>query len=1017
MTVIALLFSLGVHGQTLIHRYSFTSDASDSVGGASGTLAGGASFNGSGSVVLDGASGYVALPAGVVSNLNAVTIETWARFGTIANNSFLFGFGNTDGSGAGENYIFCTPHGNGTRTAISGADPGWTGEQQAAIAGTLDNQPNVMVAAVFNPPANFIGLYINGVLVASNTAVTTTMASVNDKFSYLGRSLYNADPYLNASISEFRIYNGALTNGQIAVDTGAGPDQLVSNPGALQSVSIGTSNLVVNAVGQALVTGNFANVSNVNLFSYGLKPVLTSGNTNVLTVNAAGVVTAVAPGSAVLSVQAGGFTNSRTVSVTYPTNRFNFDSFSDGFWIITNAANGKTLTASPGGATLVNYTNGATDQQFELLYGYQNSAFHIRQHSSWLTLSAANSGAGVGTALNASFYFNQNYQQWYLVDAGNGLFRIYNKSSNNAMQAGSGNPSAATFASYSNNAAQLWGLSYQTHYPKKGSAGYEADYAQFGLSWAYNYNDNTGVSLPASVNFAPMVWGPNWEPISDLQSRDAGWLAGAPPAWLMTYNEPDNSSQANMSVSAAIAAWPSLQALNVPLVGPAMQNMLDSWETSFYQAIASNGYRVDYSAAHLYVPPNASSVINDLQAVYNSDGRPVWLTEFSPVDWNGNQGWTEDDDYNFLAEFMWLAEGQEWLKRYAIFPFSGSNPNPPYTSVAAGYRGNFFLQDGATLSPYGELYSTWDGTTSLQTRTPYLIHNLGTSFRLTSTNSAAPRPATIYLRDATAQWALLASLTSNQYYIISLKDGRRLRNNGGAPDLAPVGTTGPAVQWWFNGPDSKGYYYIDNLSASQSIRATGTAPAISFSLINDPAPSSATQWRLIKPYQPVTISNAVPPVVTVGYTSQQVALSWGATGSFFNVYRATNSGGNFVLVSSAQNSTNYLDASVQNGTTYYYAVTALNILGEESGYPGQVVAHPASTVPPRVNASFAQSGGQNGLQFNWPGDHTGWRLLMNTNGLAVSNAWVTVPTSTATNQIWLPFDPAQTNVFFRMIYP
>src|ERR1017187_852541 len=164
--------ALPVGGQTLLHRYSFTADASDSVGSANGTVAGGATFNGSGSLVLNGTSGYVSLPAGVVSNLTAVTIEAWADFGAIVNNSFLFGFGNTDGSGAGESYIFCTPHGNGTRAAITAADPGWQGEQQAALAGTLDNQSNVLVTTVFNPPAHFIGLYLRGVLVASNSSVT-----------------------------------------------------------------------------------------------------------------------------------------------------------------------------------------------------------------------------------------------------------------------------------------------------------------------------------------------------------------------------------------------------------------------------------------------------------------------------------------------------------------------------------------------------------------------------------------------------------------------------------------------------------------------------------------------------------------------------------------------------------------------------------------------------------------------------------------------------------------------------
>ncbi|HTQ52584.1 MAG TPA: hypothetical protein VMJ12_17890, partial [Candidatus Acidoferrales bacterium] len=341
--------------------------------------------------------------------------------------------------------------------------------------------------------------------------------------------------------------------------------------------------------------------------------------------------------------------------------------------------------------------------------------------------------------------------------------------------------------------------------------------------------------------------------------------------------------------------------------------------------------------------------------------------------------------------------------------------------VDNGFTGSVFMSDGQTLSPYGELYATWDGKTYLQTNTPYLIHNLGTSFRLTATNSnATPRPATIYARDASAQWALLASPTTSPhqtYYIISLLDGRRLRNNSGIPDLAPFGTAGPTVEWWFNGPDSKGYYYLDNISASQSIRAAGAAPAISFSMIGDPAPSAATQWRLIKPYAPVVIATAAPPAASITYSNRSAWLNWPGNGAFYNVYRSTTSGGDYTKIASLITNTTFFDVTLQNGTTYYYVVTALDILGEESGYSTELVAHPASILPQTVGINLVNNGSQTGVQFNWASDHTGWRLVMNTNGLAASNAWQTVMNSAATNQLWLPFDPNQSSVFFQLVYP
>jgi hypothetical protein len=511
-----------------------------------------------------------------------------------------------------------------------------------------------------------------------------------------------------------------------------------------------------------------------------------------------------------------------------------------------------------------------------------------------------------------------------------------------------------------------------------------------------------------------------WEPLSDVQARAPGWVASAQPTCLLAYNEPDNTGAnggSNTSTNDVLGAWPYIQALNVPIVSPACATTYGDWMYNFYTMIAANNYRVDYTAVHMYQNPDASALIGNLQNVFNTWGRPVWLTEFSPVQWSSTatRTWSEQSDYNFLAEFMWIAEDNVWFKRYAIFPFSGTPSANPWD--IDDHRGDFFLADGATLTPYGELYATWDANRTVQTRTPYLIHNLATSFRLTATNSSsAPQSSSIRVRDASAQWALLPAQTANRYYIISLIDGRRLRDSSGTINLAPVGTTGTAVEWWFNGPDGKGYYYIDNTAASRSVRATGTAPAVSFSMINDPAPSTATQWRLVKPYQPVTIATATPPVVSVTYSNSSAQLTWSGNGSFYNVYRSTTSGGSYVQIASLSRNNSFSDGNLQNGSTYYYLVSALNILGEQSAYSTEVVARPASNDSQPVNFYLASNGAKNGIQFNWATDHIGWRLMINTNSLSQPN-WIAVTNSETTNQMWLPMDSSQAGVFFRLVYP
>ncbi len=72
-----------------------------------------------------------------------------------------------------------------------------------------------------------------------------------------------------------------------------------------------------------------------------------------------------------------------------------------------------------------------------------------------------------------------------------------------------------------------------------------------------------------------------------------------------------------------------------------------------------------------------------------------------------------------------------------------------------------------------------------------------------------------------------------------------------------------------------------------------------------------------------------------------------------------------------------------------------------------------STAP--TNLSTA-SLGPDRLGISWPGDHTGWRLEAQTNrlGVGVSTNWFPVPGSMTTNRLYLPIDPNNPAVFFRL---
>ena len=249
----------------LVHRYSFSessgTNAADSVGGPAwnGTLPRGGAFASGQLTLLSNSQQFVRLPAGILSNYSAVTIETWATFpDQLPVNCFFFGFGNTNGS-FGTSYIFCAPQGG--RIAITATD--YTGEQNAYGNFDFSFHTNFHVTAVFNPPLSVIALYTNGVLAGINTSVAVPLSSVNDVYSYLGRSLYSGDPYPDFTLDEFRIYNGALTANEIAATQVLGPDGLLStaSPAVSASASGGSLTLswpVASAGYTVLTTTNLA---------------------------------------------------------------------------------------------------------------------------------------------------------------------------------------------------------------------------------------------------------------------------------------------------------------------------------------------------------------------------------------------------------------------------------------------------------------------------------------------------------------------------------------------------------------------------------------------------------------------------------------------------------------------------------------------------------------------------------------------------------------------------------------
>ena len=241
--------------QTLIHRYSFNGNANDSVGAANGTVVGGVTlvtgWGVNGAAIFAGNTsssgpGYIRLPVNAVSGLQNVTIEIFTAnfstprdvfgqsggkyqalfavatpYGNLANYSILSS--NRDGAGIG----LGTRSSNAPENVIVSPDP---------LPISYGNHVVHLVFSGFNGvgSAGIAAIYLDGTKVAQGATVYSfaKVAAGTGGISVAGiggGSPFN-DPTFRGSMSEVRIYSGALSATQIAANVAAGPGALGFTP-------------------------------------------------------------------------------------------------------------------------------------------------------------------------------------------------------------------------------------------------------------------------------------------------------------------------------------------------------------------------------------------------------------------------------------------------------------------------------------------------------------------------------------------------------------------------------------------------------------------------------------------------------------------------------------------------------------------------------------------------------------------------------------------------------------------
>lgn len=265
----------------------------------------------------------------------------------------------------------------------------------------------------------------------------------------------------------------------------------------------------------------------------------------------------------------------------------------------------------------------------------------------------------------------------------------------------------------------------------------DAERLQDGVSWVYNWGVSANNNLETynadnGIVFVPQCWNANFD-----ESRLRTWLKTHPNTrYLLGFNEPNFSSQANMTPTEAAKAWPKLEQIaedfHLKLVAPALNfsgekvgdriwspyewldAFLAAYPTAKIDALALHCYMNWYNAQTWFVTeffykdlydPVKTDVYGKyphLIKYFDTYGKkPMLLTEFCA--WEGNKdGYTStlENQIDQMTQKIQKLEQNDLVEGYAWFM---ANPQKDVNTYPFN---NMFTSSsaGSELSELGKVY-------------------------------------------------------------------------------------------------------------------------------------------------------------------------------------------------------------------------------------------------------------------------------------------------------------------------
>ena len=226
--------------------------------------------------------------------------------------------------------------------------------------------------------------------------------------------------------------------------------------------------------------------------------------------------------------------------------------------------------------------------------------------------------------------------------------------------------------------------------------------------WFYTWGTPLPAQPPQNCEFVPMFWGRDNVTNANIQLVQQLKAQGK-AKYVLGFNEPNNSGQSNMSVQDALALWPQLESIGLPLGSPATDWPTVQWFTDFMDSVAIQKLRVDFICVHMYVGLDNVGFIQTLEALHAKYNLPIWVTEFATADWNAatkaDNSYTPAQVLGFMQKLLPELDSLGYVQRYAWF---SGDPN------SASLWSSALFDAGGNLTTLGSWYANYQSNTNIK---------------------------------------------------------------------------------------------------------------------------------------------------------------------------------------------------------------------------------------------------------------------------------------------------------------